>query len=272
MLKKILLTSIFFFLSSSKVWAGPVVTISAYPSSVNIDQEFNVGIELSSLEASASYYLKSLGGPDGFKVYTWSEKIADWSAWNASWTNMPEANASFEGKAKVTIISKFSNNPPLGLNSYKIRLRKVGSSTNYDFSEVLIEVLPSPTSTPIPTPTLQEESVTTSTPTPKPVTSTPKPTIKINTTPTLIQKAGLTPTLKATNKTTTPSGEILGQETATLSSFYPYDKFEDSDENQESTPSAQNKFWPKIFLFVGLAMIFSSAFLGWRKLCYTQFK
>lgn len=271
MLKRIILVLLFFYLSSSKVWAAPVATISAYPSSVVIDQEFNVEVELSSLEASASYYLKSLGGSDGFKVYTWSEKIADWSAWNASWTNMPEANASFEGKAKVTIISKFSNNPPLGLNSYKIRLRKVGASTNYDFSEVLIEVLPSPTSTPIPTQTLQEEPIITSTPTLKPLTSTPKPTIKITTTPTSSQKASLTPTL-ATNKTATASGEILGQETATLSSFYPYDNFEDSDENQESTPSAQDKLWPKIFLFVGLAMIFSSAFLGWRKLCYTQFK
>jgi len=272
MIKKILLTFIFFFLSFSKTWAAPVATISAYPSSVIIDQEFNVEIELSSLEASASYYLKSLGGTDGFKVYTWSEKIADWSAWNASWTNMPETNASFEGKAKVNIVSKFSNNPPLGLNSYKIRLRKVGASTNYDFPEVLIEVLPSPTSTPIPTPTSEEEPVITSTPTLKPVTSTPQPTIKITATPTSSQKAGLTPTLKVTSLMTTTSGEILGQETATLSSFYPYDKSEDSDKNQESTPSAQNKIWPKIFLFVGLAMIFSSAFLGWRKLCYTQFK
>jgi hypothetical protein len=272
MLKIFLLIFILFFLSSSKVWAIPVATISANPSSVSIEQEFNIEIELSSLEASASYYLKSLGGTDGFKVYTWSEKIADWLAWNASWANMPEASASFEGRAKTTIVSKFSNNPPLGLNPYKVRFRKVGATVNYDSAEIMIEVLPQSTPTPSPTPISEEEIFPTSTPTPKPATPTPKPTVKVINTPTLSQKANPTPMLKASSSATTNSGEILGQETTTLSSFYPYEKTEDLAKNQESTVSAKNRIWPKFFLFVGLAMIFSSAFFGWRKLCYTHFK
>ena len=102
------------------------------------------------------------------------------------------------------------------------------------------------------------------------VSPTPTPVISFSPTPTMVLKTTLT--LIPKSKITTVSGEILGQNTATLSSFYPYEKLEDLKKNQESTSSAQNKFWPKIFLILGLAMIFSSAFIGWRKVCYTQFK
>jgi len=259
MAKKLLLFLIFFFLFPSPVLASPMATISAYPSSVVIDKEFNVGLELSSLEASASYYVKSIGGADGFKVYTWSEKIADWLAWNASWSNMPEINASFEGTGKIIIISKFSNNLPLGLNPYKIRIRKVGATTNYDFPEVLIEILPSPTEAPTSTPEPTNIPTPTFTPTPKPPTSTPTTRIF---TPTPSQKTTPTPTLKTTNLMATDSGEILGEESASFSAFYPYEATDETKE-KEATSEAKNMILPKIFLVGGLLLLFISASWLW---------
>ncbi len=264
MAKKLLLFSIFFFLFPHQVLASPMATISAYPSSVIIDKEFNVELELSSLEASASYYVKSIGGADGFKVYTWSEKIADWLAWNASWSNMPEINASFEGTAKTIIISKFSNNLPLGLSSYKIRIRKVGTTTNYDFPEVLIEILFPPTEAP--TSTLEPTNTPTPTLTPAPKPPTSNPTTKIFT-PTPSQKTTPTPTLKTTNLMATDSGEILGEEVASFSAFYPYEATEEAKESG-ATPSAKNKILPKIFLVSGLLLLFASACWLWYNFKY----
>jgi len=94
----------------------------------------------------------------------------------------------------------------------------------------------------------------TSTPTPTP---TPTPTLRQTIIPSL--------TPKATIKTASKSGEVLGEEEATLSAFYPYEATEGAKEN-ETTSSAKNKLWPKIFLVVGLLFVFAGAFWGWYNL------
>ena len=94
------------------------------------------------------------------------------------------------------------------------------------------------------------ESSPTSTPTPKILTPTPS------------QKILLTPTPKKSNQTATASGEVLGEEVATFSAFYPYEATSEPEED-EATPSAKNKIIPKIFLIGGLLLLFASALWLW---------
>ena len=116
-------------------------------------------------------------------------------------------------------------------------------------------LLPTPTPTSILTPTLTltpeptETPMPTLTPTPRPFT--PTPTVRIS-----------TPTPKPTTKVASSSGEVLGEEVATLSAFYPYEATNGAEE-KETTISAKSKLWPKFFLGVGLLLVFASAFWGW---------
>jgi len=99
-------------------------------------------------------------------------------------------------------------------------------------------------------------------------TSTPTSTQKILT-PTPSQKISPTPTPKKSNQTATASGEVLGEEMATFSAFYPYEATGESEKN-EATPSARNKTLPKIFLVGGLLLLFASACWLWYTFKYTS--
>ncbi len=95
-------------------------------------------------------------------------------------------------------------------------------------------------------------SQTNFTPTPTVRLSTPTPPLKI--TPTL--------TPKPTSKVATDSGEILGEEIATISAFYPDESTEEA-EQKEATPATKNQFLPKILLFGGLFLLFVAASWLW---------
>jgi hypothetical protein len=91
--------------------------------------------------------------------------------------------------------------------------------------------------------------------------STTTPTLTISlTTPT--QKISPTPTPKKSNQTATDSGEILGEEVASFSAFYPYEATDETKEN-EATSEAKNMILPKIFLVGGLLLLFISASWLW---------
>jgi len=96
--------------------------------------------------------------------------------------------------------------------------------------------------------------------------STTTPTLTISLT-TPIQKISPTPTPKKSNQTATGSGEILGEEVASFSAFYPYEATDETKEN-EATSGAKNMILPKIFLVGGLLLLFISACWLW----YTHFR
>ncbi len=102
------------------------------------------------------------------------------------------------------------------------------------------------------------ESTSMPTPTSSP-TSTPKPTIIPSLTP------------KPTSKTASDSGEVLGEEVATLSAFYPYQASDEAERNEASL-SAKNRIFPKVFLGAGLLLVFAGAFWLWYRVWYTQSK
>ncbi len=116
----------------------------------------------------------------------------------------------------------------------------------YEVSPVMNFSQPSPTSSPKITPT--------PTPTLKSNLTTPKPTPN-----------------DLVSDESTESGEILGSQEATFSFFYPYESTEEAKDT-ESTTSAKNKIFPKIFLIFGLILLFVSAFWAWFKIWYTHTK
>lgn len=135
-----------------------------------------------------------------------------------------------------------------GFGQHLIKLEKTGyhdwnetkiinPNTNDEVNPIMI--FSDSTSVPTPTPTSRPTSI----PTPKQTivpSLTPKPTVKI----------------------ASSSGEVLGELGATLSAFYPYEATNGAEEN-EAISSVRNKLWPKIFLGVGLLLVFASVFWGW---------
>lgn len=152
---------------------------------------------------------------------------------------------------------------PTNAHSAKVRLvlttKNSGVSASAYFDDILFQESVAPT----PTPTLEPTDMPTPTSTPTPRPPTPTPTPKQTVVPSL--------TPKPTFKTASESGEVLGEKEATLSAFYPYEATEGAEEN-EATSSAKNKLWPKIFLVVGLLLVFVSAFWLWYRVWYTQSK
>lgn len=162
------LTFIFLSLFSPSALAAPAIEITSFPSSVVIEQSFEISVNLNNLETGAKYFLKAIGGADWYKIRTWSDKENSWLAWNASWEKMPELIAQ-EGENQFLLSVKFIAETPLGNNPLKARIRKEATSTNYDSETVNIEVLSSSPPTPTPTPT------NTPTPTSSPTFSPPPP-------------------------------------------------------------------------------------------------
>jgi hypothetical protein len=99
------------------------------------------------------------------------------------------------------------------------------------------------------------------------LTSTPTPTSSLTPTPKQAIVPSLTP--KPTVKTASKSGEVLGEEVATLSAFYSYQASDEAERN-EVIPSSKNKIFPKIFLVVGLLILFVSAFWLWYRVWYNS--
>lgn len=88
------------------------------------------------------------------------------------------------------------------------------------------------------------------------------PTVLIKPTPTPTQKISPTPIPKKSNQTATDSGEILGEEVASFSAFYPYEATDEAKE-REATSEAKKMILPKIFLVGGLLLLFISASWLW---------
>jgi hypothetical protein len=241
-IKRIVLLLIFclFFIFPPKALAEPSVIVVSCPGTATITQSFQVEVGLSSLEAGEKYFVKSVGGKDWYDVKTWNEASGTWLSLNSPWEEMPFVNASAEGTANLSLSSMFVEGTSLGDNLYKIRIRKEGSTTNYDSSPRTISVLAAPTPTPTatPEPTAAPTSLPpTATPTPRPLTATSKPpTIKPTATP---SEEG-TVLEESSSPTITTAQELAKKEGKAFS------------------------FLPVIFIFLGAALIGGSLYLFWR--------
>lgn len=167
----ILFLFLLLLLFPKSVFATPLISISSFPSSVIIGEEFDVVFDTSSLDPSAQYYMKALGGISFLEVDTWN---SSWFQQNATWTSMPIFSSNSEGSASVTIKIRFNPSTVDGSKELKIRIRKVGDSTNYDSPTVNLSVI-AVTSTPTPTESITVTETPTATPTPT-STQTPTPT------------------------------------------------------------------------------------------------
>ena len=241
--------SLFLLLSPSILAVAPQIEITSYPTSITAGNEFDVSFSATSLEINSSYYMKTVGGDNFREVETLSGKTSSWETWNSSWTNMPEFTSNNEGSASASLKTKFKSSTSADTKEFKVRIRKVGSSTNYDSPIVNILVSaatpsPAPTSTPEPTQTTTStlSPIPTSTATPK-KTYAPKPT--------------RTRTPKPTNGTGSP--KVLGVQGESP------DPLPESEENSEKP---KINFFSIILIVVGFICVgFAGfAFLGQKGL------
>ncbi len=195
------------FSSSNTIFASPQIQITNYPSSAIAGSEFNITFSATALDPNVNYYSKSLGGLEFYDSQTWSTKTSSWLSWNSSWSDLDEFTASAEASALGTLKTRFKSDTAAGNQQFKIRIRKVGTETNYDSESVTISVAsPAPTATPTTTPT--STPIATKTPTPIPTaTSTPKPTIKPSSTATPTAIPDTTPEVLAFSDEVTPTPE-----------------------------------------------------------------
>lgn len=84
-------------------------------------------------------------------------------------------------------------------------------------------------------------------------TPTSTPTIKIG---------SPTPTPKKVKLISTMSGEVLGEGEEATTAFYPLETI-DEEEPEEATPSSKKSWLPKVFLVLGLAILFGVTFSLW---------
>ncbi len=195
-----------YFLLVSQTTAASQLEITSFPSSTVAGEEFNVTFLASSLETDANYYAKALGGESFYSVQTWSSETSSWLSWNSSWSDMPKFTAN-ESSMSTSIKARFKATTSAGAKEFKVRIRKITGSTNYDSDIVVISVsepIPTPTPSPTPTPTQSPSSTPTPTSTPTKIpTATPKPTVKA-----LVTKK---PKVISTKKTSDEEdSEILG--------------------------------------------------------------
>lgn len=250
----ILLSCFFLWLVSPQlVLATTTINVIGYPTLVTVKEPFDVQVALSGLEIGEKYLIKSIGGEDWRKVKTWSENRDNWLAWNGPWEDMPQASASAEGEASVTVSSLFIKETLLGSNPYKIRIRKGGSETNFDSAEITLLVAAAPTATP--TPTAAPEP--TATPTPRPTnTPTPKPTVTPTPKPTKV------PTLSPTPSPA--EGEVLGEEAENISPPGSLEETVTINEVKKEGPG-KRVILPIMAVVFGLGMLGAAAYFGLRK-------
>jgi len=267
------LFSFFIFTAVFLFFVFPTISLAAMsftvdeivgnPKELPVGEELKVKVSFSGVSGEKQYYLflafrKPESGAYNFGFT--QNNDGDWIKYGDSFDNFYKIEikeSSWSGILKVR--SDYEAKGFKDEGEYQIRAGRYVSSDNASWTENqdLRIVLKAPTLTPTPTLILTPtpEPINNPTPTPKPPTSTPTP------------KQTVTPSLtpKPTSKTASESGEVLGEEVATLSAFYPYEATEGAGEN-EATSSAKNKLWPKVFLVVGLLLVFASAFWGWYNL------
>ena len=170
-----------FYILPTSIFSAPEIIINTYPMSIIAGQVFDVNFSVLGLPSNTNYYSKSIGGIDFEEVDTWN---INWLQQNDAWTSMPTFTSDSEGSASASIKSRFAMTTLGGSKEYKIRIRKIDSSTNNDSPSVNILVttpLPTPTqtatATSTPTTTAASTSIPTKTATATPIkTATTKPT------------------------------------------------------------------------------------------------
>lgn len=283
MSKKLLLVSIFFisailFLFSPKLVLAEI-TINEFSSGTTLDwiEIYNTGTTSAQLSGfrirdSSSSNKKDLSGElgvDEFQLVTFSNwlnndgdivKLVRVAGENEELLEeIPYGSAG--GLCTSTGSESIGRLPDGSSNLVRFATQTQNASNNTAEEDPC----PVPTPTPTPTPTSEPTNIPTPTPSPtlKPPTSTPTPKLPVSTsTPTPKQTATPSLTPKPTSKTASESGEVLGGETATFSSFYSYEATEGAEENEDIS-SVKNKLWPKIFLICGLLILFASALWLW---------
>lgn len=205
------------FLSAVPSFAA-TISITNYPSSTTLLQEFSISFSGSGLDASLTYYAKVRIGQAGSDSNPYDQgetKNGDsWLGDSSTWENFPVFTTDSSGVVSDSLTARAKSTAPLGDNSIFIRLRKSGTTTNTDSTAATV-TLTAATPTPSPTPTPTQEPSPTTTPTP---TSSPTPTPTPSPSPTATPRLATTASSTSTPKPATPSPTPVGTSKITTAS------------------------------------------------------
>ena len=184
-LSLLLTTCLVFFLFPKNVYATISISATNVPTSVNLDQEFTVDINLACTGCGISYLRGVFFNPESSTSYSGftQNNSGDWINLSGSPSSYFKIDSgSFSGQMKF----KFDSIKPAGNYFFKVgRYTPSGSSFSQNSENISITVIdpsPTPSSTPTQSPTESPAATVTPTSTPTPTASpTPaKSTYKIN--------------------------------------------------------------------------------------------
>ncbi|MDP3988350.1 MAG: hypothetical protein Q8P80_04375 [Candidatus Levybacteria bacterium] len=258
------LIAIFSFFFTTSVFAV-TITITDFPSSKPIGEEFTVNFNAEGL-SSGTYYGKVRIGKFGTTSNKAETKNGEeWLGDSGTWIAFPVFTTDGSTPILGSLTARAKSTAEAGENLLFVRLNK---GNNYDSSSVTIVLNEALTPTPIPptiTPTSSPSPTPTNTPTPtkssistKTPSPTPNPT-KIST-PTIKPLATLMVNEEESLVSISPE-EILGTETAILSSI----SAEPTKETVRTLGSVQNNL-PKILFGIGSGFFILCGILTFRKL------
>ena len=139
-----------FFTNAGDVFALPTIAIASVPNPLIVNQQFSLTATVSGLVANSNYYAKIRIGTTSAtltKSQTFNALNSppdDWLSDSDSWTKFPQITSDSVGSWTGVLIGRPSDSAISGQNNLTVRVRKVGSSTNYDSAAVQITVNPSP--------------------------------------------------------------------------------------------------------------------------------
>ncbi len=114
------------------------------PSTVHIEDPFEVEVRVQNFDSDSSYYVKVLAAENEkfYHARTLSKDETKWLAWNASWSDFPYLETDNSGDAELKVQAKIKEESLPGEFRIKIRLRKVPDGVNIDSEEKQIMVEP----------------------------------------------------------------------------------------------------------------------------------
>ena len=150
-------------LITTPVSAAPMASIVSSPSQATLDSPFDVQTSIND-DPNTSYYIK---GRIGISPSTLTKGLTnnpqntspdDWLTDNDNWSKFPTITTNNSGLWAGSLKLKTSSTATTGDNLLVFRIRKVGSTTNYDSASKTISLSTTSSSSPTPVPSVSSPS------------------------------------------------------------------------------------------------------------------
>lgn len=255
-MKAIFVFIVFLLLFQESVFAAAPVILNA-PSSININDQFNLEATMSGLSSNSVYRLRiAIAQPSTTSYFGFTHNATDWYNGTPSpidYTKFLSITTNSEGSWNGSILGKFdatdSNYKNTGSGTYDLKLgRYTENGSTATWSNVISVNLNAPSQTPTPTPTLRPSA--TNTPTLKPQ-STIAPTQTMF--PSTTKLSSVSNNNKKDISKSSDSFDVLGKSI----SITPEEKVDSSDILIKGNSKENDNLLPFIFITIGVVFLAS---------------